>query len=179
MTHDFVTFSIDSQEPRPLEWMEPLRRTETSEWLKLLKTLNEPAARIESALAAVDQIQRGMRLPQKAAAIGTNLPGLLATLALRMRGAEIVAVGPFPEPLLSPNRVKGIPGWKHVWVNPALAAIPLVQEIGAAHLLAVANLDLVAFAELHSPETVLEWAKTGQRASEGKIVPMRGDEDAA
>jgi hypothetical protein len=134
MTYDSVICSVEAREPRRLEWIERPRRSETSEWLNLLNVLNEPAALIERALTAVDRIQRGMRLPLKAAAIGTNLPGLLATLALRARGAEVVTVGPYPEPLLSPNRVQGIPGWKHVWMNPALAAIPLVQEIGASYV---------------------------------------------
>jgi hypothetical protein len=134
MTYNSVIVSVDSQEPRRLEWIERSRRSETAAWLSVLKVLNEPAALIDRALTAVDRIQRGLRLPLKAAAIGTSLPGLLATLALRMRGAEVVAVGPYPEPLLSPNRLKGIPDWKHVWINPALSAIPLVQEIGASYV---------------------------------------------
>lgn len=136
MSYDSVTFAVDAQEPSQLEGTERPRRSETPEWLNLLEVLNEPAALIEKALTAVDRIQRGMRQPRKAAAIGTNLLGLLATLALRVRGAEVVALGPFSEPLLSPNRVKGIPGWKHVWMNPALAAIPLVQEAGASYVCA-------------------------------------------
>jgi len=85
-----VICSVDAQEHRRIEWIERPRRSETAEWLNVLKVLNEPAPVMEIALTAADRIQRGMRLPPKAAAIGTNLPGLLATLALRMRGAEVV-----------------------------------------------------------------------------------------
>ena len=122
MTCDSVTFSVGAPEARRFQWIKRPRGSETSEWLNLLKVLNQPATLIERALTAVDRIQCGMRPPRNAAAIGTNLLGLLATLALRLRGAEVVAFGPFSEPLLSPNRVKGVPGWNHVRMNPALAA---------------------------------------------------------
>jgi hypothetical protein len=136
MIYDSASLPVDVQESRRFEWFERPRRSETPEWLNLLKVLSEPAAFIERALTAVDRIQRGMRQPRNTAAIGTNLPGLLATLALRLRGTEVVTVGPFSEPLLSPNRVKGIPGWKHVWLDPALATIPLVQDVGASYVCA-------------------------------------------
>ncbi len=62
--------------------------------------------------------------------------GLLATLVLRMRGTEVVTLGRALQPLLSPNRVKGIAGWKHVWMSPALAQILLVEETGARYVCA-------------------------------------------
>jgi len=97
----------------------------------VLEVLTKPAALIEKGLAELDRIQHGIRQPRRAAVVGTNMLGLLATLVLRMRGAEVVTMGSIPEPLLSPNRIKGIAGWKHLWMNPALAPIPLVQETGA------------------------------------------------
>jgi glucose 1-dehydrogenase len=129
-------FLTSMHEPVGFGWAERLPRTETSEWLNLLEVLNEPAALLERALTAVDWIQRGMRPARKAEVIGTDLLGLIATLALRVRGAEVVALGSFSEPLLSPGRVKGVPGWKHVWMNPALDAIPLVQDAGASYVCA-------------------------------------------
>jgi hypothetical protein len=136
MTYSSVEFSIGTQEPGRLAWIDRPPRPETSEWLNLLKVLNGPAVLIERALTAVERIQRGTKQTRKAAVIGTDPLGLLTTLALRVRGAEVLTLGPFPEPLLSPNRVKGIPGWKHVWMNPALAAIPLVQDVGARYVFA-------------------------------------------
>ena len=111
-------------------------RTEPSEWSSVLEVLTKPAALIEKGLAELDRIQHGIRQPRRAAVVGTNMLGLLATLVLRMRGAEVVTMGSIPEPLLSPNRIKGIAGWKHLWMNPALAPIPLVQETGARYMCA-------------------------------------------
>ncbi len=136
MSYNPAGFSLDVQDPGGAGWIEPLPPAETSERLNLLNVLGRPAALIERALTAVDRIQRGMRPVRRAAVVGTDLLGLLATLALRVRGTEVVVLGPFSEPLLSPNRVKGIAGWKHVWMNPALAAIPLVQEAGASYVCA-------------------------------------------
>jgi glucose 1-dehydrogenase len=123
--------------PAPKEMLIDVARLEREcfEWLELLDVLTEPAALIEGALAEVDRIQRcGMRQPRKTAVVGTNKLGLLATLALRLRGAEVVTLGRTVEPLLSPNRVKGMAGWKHVWMSPVLARIQLAEETGARYI---------------------------------------------
>jgi glucose 1-dehydrogenase len=114
----------------------PSFRTEPSEWLSLLEVLTKPAALIDELLAELDRVQRGIRQPRRGAVVGTNMLGLVATLVLRMRGAEVVTIGSLPEPLLSPNRIKGVAGWKHLWMNPALASIPLLQETGARYVCA-------------------------------------------
>ena len=129
----YPTEFMPGVEGAPMDHMELPRRTDLFEWLRLLDSLTKPTALIERALTEIDSIQGGMRQPCKAAAVGTNMLGMLATLALRMRGAEVVTFGRVPQPLLSPNRVKGIPGWKHIWMSPALAQLPLVEEIGARY----------------------------------------------
>jgi len=107
-----------------------------SEWQSPAEALIEPATLVERGLSGVDRIQGGTKQPRRAAVVGTNMLGMLATLMLRIREAEVVTVGSMPEPLLSPNRIKGIVGWKHVWMNPALAPIPLMQEAGARYVCA-------------------------------------------
>src|SRR5215469_4393696 len=107
-----------------------------TDWQSLAEVLIEPATLVERGLSGVDRIQGGTKQPRRAAVVGTNMLGVLATLTLRIRSAEVVTLGSMPEPLLSPNRIKGIVGWKHVWMNPALAPIPLMQEAGARYVCA-------------------------------------------
>ena len=110
------------------------RRPETVGWLHLLKALMEPAVLLERGLSEVDSLQKTLkRQPRKAAVVGTNVPALLATIFLRLRGAEAVTLGSVPQPLFSPSRLKGLPGWKHVWMSPALAQTELVEETGARY----------------------------------------------
>jgi glucose 1-dehydrogenase len=133
---NIIEIPTDADSAASRDRLGPSLRAEPSEWLKLLDGLTEPAAFIDKGLAEIDRIQGELRQPRRGAVVGTNMLGLLATLALRMRGAEVVTIGSLPEPLLSPNRIKGITGWKHLWMNPALAPIPLVQETGASYVCA-------------------------------------------
>jgi hypothetical protein len=52
---------------------------------------------------------------------------------LRLRGADVLTLAPVPQPLFSPSRLKGLPGWKHVWMSPALWPVELVEETGARY----------------------------------------------
>jgi len=110
----------------------PRHPAQLLEWLNLLDLLKDPAAPIERALAEVERIQRRATRPScKAAVLGTNRSGLLAALLLRLRGAEVVTLGRVFQPLLSENRAKGLPAWKHVWMRPVLTIAQVVEEIGA------------------------------------------------
>lgn len=136
MTSNIIEIPTDADSAASHDRPGPSLRAEPSEWLNLLEALTEPAAFIDKGLAELDRIQGGLRQPRRGAVVGTNMLGLLATLVLRMRGAEVVTIGSIPEPLLSPNRIKGIAGWKHLWMNPVLAPIPLVQETGVTYVCA-------------------------------------------
>jgi hypothetical protein len=65
--------------------------------------------------------------------VGANVPALLATIMLRLRGTDVVTLGRVPQPLFSPSRLKGLTGWKHVWMSPALRQAELVEETGARY----------------------------------------------
>ena len=136
MTSNIIEIPTDADSAASHDRLRPSLRPEPSEWVNLLEVLTEPAAFIDKGLAELDCTQGGLRQPCRGAVVGTNMLSLLATLVLRMRAAEVVALGRIPQPLLSPNRVKGIAGWKHVWMSPALAQLPLVEEIGARYVCA-------------------------------------------
>lgn len=113
---------------------EPLARAELVAWRNLLTVLTEPAALVERGLSEADSLQRAVkRQPRKAAVAGTGVSALLATLLLRLRGAEVVTLGRVPQPLFHPSRVKGLTDWKHVWMSAALAKTQLVEETGARY----------------------------------------------
>ena len=65
--------------------------------------------------------------------VGANVSALLATIILRLRGAEVVTLGRVPHPLFSPSQLKGLPGWKHVWMSLALRQAELVEETDARY----------------------------------------------
>jgi glucose 1-dehydrogenase len=130
-----VEFLVDLDDASQLTPFEPPLRTAPLDWLNLLDALAEPAALIEKGLSDLGNIQRGgIRQPRKVAVVGTNRLGLLATLALRLRGAKVVTLGGTFPPVLSPKLLKGIAGWKHVWMSPALVRTQLVEETGARYV---------------------------------------------
>jgi hypothetical protein len=119
---------LDQMEER-LGW------AESDAWLNLLEELAGPAALLEKGLSEADELQRAaLRQPRKAVVVGANVPALLATIMLRLRGAEVVTLGRVQQPLFSPSRLKGLPGWKHVWMSPALRQVELVEETGARYV---------------------------------------------
>jgi len=62
--------------------------------------LLEPMTVVEKGIAQAFEIQRRLRIwrPRRAAVLGTGTIGLLAALALRIRGLEVTAFGKTPKP---------------------------------------------------------------------------------
>ena len=108
---------------------------EESEWLRLLDVLAKPTELVERALAETLKIREGLKAgyPRKAAVLGADRLGLLATLLLRLQNIEVVTLGDALQPLLTPRRLQGLPGWGHVRMSPAFDRIQLVEETGARY----------------------------------------------
>src|SRR5881397_3486578 len=68
--------------------------------LKEVGVLLEPASVVEKGIAQAYEIQRRLRVwrPRRAAVMGAGTIGLLATLALRLRGLDVTAFGRNPRP---------------------------------------------------------------------------------
>lgn len=73
------------------------------ERLKAVGVLLEPSSVAEKAIAQAYEIQRRLRVwrPRRAAVLGTGTLGLLASLFLRLRGLEVVAMGKTLPPFLN------------------------------------------------------------------------------
>ena len=108
---------------------------EESEWLRLLDVLAKPTELVERGLAETLKIREGLKAgyPRKAAVLGADRLGLLATLLLRLQNIEVVTLGDALQPLLTPRGLQGLPGWRHVRMSPAFDRIQLVEETGARY----------------------------------------------
>jgi len=82
--------------------------TKQFEWFKLLAELAGPASLVERGLAAALAARRGMnaRYPRRAAVLGTNRLGLLATLLLTLRNLEVVVLDDVVRPDLSGSKMQ-------------------------------------------------------------------------
>jgi len=71
--------------------------------LKHVAVLLEPTTVVEKGIAQAYEIQRRLRVwqPKRAAVMGSGTIGLLATLALRLRGLEVTTFGRTPKPYLN------------------------------------------------------------------------------
>jgi glucose 1-dehydrogenase len=78
--------------------------------LKEVGVLLEPTTVIEKGIAQAYEIQRRLRVwrPRKAAVMGAGTIGLLATLALRLRGLEVVTLGRTPKPYLNSELIEAL-----------------------------------------------------------------------
>ncbi|KAA0221791.1 glucose dehydrogenase [candidate division KSB1 bacterium] len=78
--------------------------------LKEVGVLLEPTTVVEKGIAQAYEIQRRLRVwrPRKAAVMGAGTVGLLATLALRLRGLEVVTLGRTPKPYLNSDLLEAI-----------------------------------------------------------------------
>jgi len=78
--------------------------------LKEVGVLLEPTTVVEKGIAQAYEIQRRLRVwrPRKAAVMGAGTIGLLATLALRLRGLEVVTLGRTPKPYLNSELIEAI-----------------------------------------------------------------------
>ena len=80
------------------------------EKLKLVGVLLEPTSIVEKAITQAYEIQRRLRVwrPRRAAVLGVGTLGLLAGLALRLRGLEVVGMGLKQPPLLKSQLLEEI-----------------------------------------------------------------------
>jgi len=90
---------------------------------------------VERGLIEALKIREGLKAgyPRKAAVLGADRLGLLATFLLRLQNIEVVTLGDALQPLLTPRRLQGLPGWQHVRMSPALDRIQLVEKTGARY----------------------------------------------
>ena len=80
------------------------------ERLRAVGVLMEPTSVAEKAIGQAYEIQRRLRVwrPRRAAVLGTGTLGLLASLFLRLRGLEVVAMGKTAPPFLNSRLLEEI-----------------------------------------------------------------------
>ena len=78
--------------------------------LKEVGVLLEPTTVVEKGIAQAYEIQRRLRVwrPRRAAVMGAGTIGLLATLALRLRGLQVTTFGKTPKPYLNSDLIEAI-----------------------------------------------------------------------
>jgi glucose 1-dehydrogenase len=78
--------------------------------LKRIGVLLEPTTVVEKGIAQAYEIQRRLRVwrPKRAAVLGAGTIGLLATLALRLRGIEVTTLGRTKKPYLNSDLVESL-----------------------------------------------------------------------
>src|SRR5438034_2133010 len=78
--------------------------------LKEVGVLLEPTTVVEKGIAQAYEIQRRLRVwkPKRAAVMGAGTIGLLATLALRLRGLEVTTFGLTQKPFLNSDLIEAI-----------------------------------------------------------------------
>ena len=92
--------------------------------LKNVGVLLEPTSVIEKGIAQAYEIQRRLRVwhPKRAAVLGAGTIGLLATLALRLKGLEACTFGRTPAPYLNSNLLQEIGACYHNTQTTSLTA---------------------------------------------------------
>ncbi|MGH7387974.1 MAG: glucose 1-dehydrogenase [Candidatus Rokuibacteriota bacterium] len=80
--------------------------------LREVGVLLEPMTVVEKGIAQAYEIQRRLRVwrPRRAAVMGAGTIGLLATLALRLRGLDVTAFGLTRQPYLNADLIEAIGG---------------------------------------------------------------------
>jgi threonine dehydrogenase-like Zn-dependent dehydrogenase len=78
--------------------------------LKEVGVLLEPTTVVEKGISQAYEIQRRLRVwrPRRAAVMGAGTIGLLATLALRLRGLQVTTFGLNPKPYLNSDLIEAI-----------------------------------------------------------------------
>ncbi len=104
--------------------------------LREVGVLLEPMTVVEKGIAQAYEIQRRLRVwrPKRAAVLGAGTIGLLATLALRLRGLEVVTLGKTPRA-----------GYRNA---------DLIEALGARYL-STTDLPIMAAAEQYGPFDVM------------------------
>ena len=80
--------------------------------LKQIGVLLEPFTVVQKGIAQAFEIQRRLRVwkPRRAAVMGAGTIGLLATLALRLRGLDVTTFGLAPKPTANADLIEAIGG---------------------------------------------------------------------
>jgi threonine dehydrogenase-like Zn-dependent dehydrogenase len=78
--------------------------------LRDVGVLLEPTTVVEKGIAQAYEIQRRLRVwrPRKVAVMGAGTIGLLAALALRLRGLDVTVFGRTPKPYLNSNLIEAL-----------------------------------------------------------------------
>jgi threonine dehydrogenase-like Zn-dependent dehydrogenase len=78
--------------------------------LREVGVLLEPTTVVEKGIAQAYEIQRRLRVwrPRKAAVMGAGTIGLLAAMALRLRGLEVTVFGRTPRPYLNSDLIEAL-----------------------------------------------------------------------
>ncbi len=78
--------------------------------LRNVGVLLEPTTVVEKGIAQAYEIQRRLRVwrPRKVAVMGAGTIGLLAALALRLRGVDVTVFGRTPKPYLNSNLIEAL-----------------------------------------------------------------------
>ena len=78
--------------------------------LRDVGVLLEPTSVVEKGIAQAYEIQRRLRVwrPRRAAVVGSGTVGLLATLALRLRGLDVTVFSRTPRPYLNSDLVESL-----------------------------------------------------------------------
>jgi len=94
---------------------EPEYIVKVPQGLKEVGVLLEPTSVIEKGIAQAYEIQRRLRVwyPKRAAVLGAGTIGLLATMALRLRGLEVCTYGRTKPPYLNSGLIGQIGGCYH------------------------------------------------------------------
>ena len=94
------------------EWIveEPEYLVMIPQGLRHTGVLMEPTSVVEKGIAQAWEIQRRLRVwrPRRAAVTGAGTVGLLAALALRLRGLEVTVFGKTPRPYLNSDLVEAL-----------------------------------------------------------------------
>lgn len=89
---------------------EPSYLVQVPEGLRDVGVLLEPTSIVEKGIAQAYEIQRRLRVwrPARAAVLGAGTIGLLATMALRLRGLDVTTFGLEPAPYLNSDLVEAL-----------------------------------------------------------------------
>jgi len=113
------------------------------ESLRGVAVLLEPTSIVEKGIAQAFEIQRRLKVwdPRRAAVLGAGTVGLLATMALRVRGIDVVTAGLDEAPYLNSDLVEALGA---TYVSTKHASVP---DIAAQH----GTFDLIVEATGFSP----------------------------
>src|SRR5213592_4088132 len=125
--------------------------------LREVGVLLEPLTVVEKGIAQAYEIQRRLRVwrPRRAAVMGAGTIGILATLALRLRGLDVTAFGLTRKPYLNSDLIEALGArYESVAEVPLLAGAKqyseMIETLGARYE-SVAEVPLLAGAKHYGP----------------------------